>query len=180
MADGAGTFRQAVLRHEPMTAGAAGICLLLLMAADAAVTGRRFVHGPLESDSAVLIAAGQSMAFFACRQSFMMAAPAVRGKPFVGGVRKRDGVELTGGQVGFRRTQQNEVGLVPLKPGRIVDHLNRQLAVAVMTAGAVHRACGLNRLLPAQIIVTADTSLMSGLAKGYPVFFGPAVMTVPA
>ena len=110
----------------------------------------------------------------------MMADTAVLGKTFVSGVGKRNGVELTGGQVGFRRTQQDEVGLVPLKPGRILDHFNRQLAVAIMTAAAVQWAGGRNRLLPAQLIVTADASLMSGLTKRHPVFFGPAAVTVSA
>ena len=65
MADLAGTFRQTALLHEPMTTGAGGFCFLPLMAADAALTGRRFVHGFLESDSAALIAAGDGVALFA-------------------------------------------------------------------------------------------------------------------
>ena len=65
MAYGAGTFRQAVLLHEPMTTGAIGFCFLPLMAANAAVTGRRFVHGCLEGNSVALIAAGEGVAVFA-------------------------------------------------------------------------------------------------------------------
>ncbi len=92
------------------------------------------------------------------------------------------GPELARLEVGFRGAQQQEVLLTALQAGRVLDPLDGELVIEVVTVGAELGAGGplLDGDLRRRLSMTADARLVRDHLVGLPVLLGLLAMAVAA